>query len=201
MSALRVRRVEWSWALVAAGAWLALLLHHRGGAMAGMEMPRPLAGDVAWWCVMAAAMMVPVALPTLRALERGSTLFVAGFLAAWAAFGAVALAVWAAVGGGDDAVAASLLLFAAAAWELTPYKRRCLARCHALPGRFGIHHAGASIGSCGVLMLPMVPLHSVALMTALAALATWQRLAVRPRLAVSAAALAVLAEVVLATAL
>lgn len=224
MTALRVgwRHPEWPWALLAAGAWAASAAQ-RPDAMAGMAMARPWAADVGWWSVMAAAMMVPATLPTLRAVGleslwtrrvRAPALFLAAFLAVWAAFGAAALAAWAMLGGGEDGTAAAALLFAAAAWELTAYKRRRLKRCHRMLPlaprgragdrsclRFGAYHAWASIGSCGPLMLPMVALHSVALMAALAAVGTWQRLARVPRLKACAALLAVLAEVVLALSL
>jgi predicted metal-binding membrane protein len=209
MSVARARHPEWPWALAACGAWIALLAHPRGGGMAGMAMPRPFVGELAWWSVMAAATMVPPALPALRAFglarPRTPALLMAIFLTAWAAFGAAALAAWTALGPGDGATAASLALFAAAAWEVTPYKRRCLERCARIAPRgatwrAGARHAAASIGSCGPLMLPMVALHSAALMVPLAALGAWQRLAGRPRPGVSAGLLAVLAEVVLATA-
>ena len=98
------------------------------------------------WIVMMAAMMLPSAIPTVTlygslATERrhlASVAFVAGYLAVWAAAGLVAFALATAggrVAGGvlawDRAGrwAAGATLLVAAAYQLTPLKNACLAKC------------------------------------------------------------------------
>jgi len=213
------RRPEWPWVLVVAGAWLVLAwgemrpaahamhhsIHHHSGFGLG--------GSV----LMAAAMMVPGALPLLREISlasiwsrryRSSALFLAGYLASWAAFVATALAAWHALTlvapSTPAALATGAMLVVAAAWGLTATKRRCLKRCHRylpLPPRgraadraclrFGLYNGGQCVAVCWPLMLATVPSHSLAAMLGATALVTWERLARLPRLRVGAYALGV----------
>jgi predicted metal-binding membrane protein len=146
--------------------------------MAGMDAgPWTTLGTLEWflgvWVVMMAAMMLPSAIPTValyRKLARervrlGSFLFVAGYLAVWAAAGLIAFGLAGAGGhlaGGilawDRAGrwAAGVTLLLAAGYQLTPLKDRCLARCRAplalllgswRPGVFGGFRLGLSSGA------------------------------------------------------
>lgn len=208
------RRPEWPWVALVAAAWAALVaggaVHHPG---------------VATWTLMVVAMMVPATIPVLRAISfnslwdrryRSPALFLAAYLAVWVALGALALGGWqlaAALGAGHalhGAAATGALLLVAANWQLAPAHRRCLKRCHrTLPLgargraadraclRYGLYHARWCTGACWPLMLAMLPGHGLALMAALTALTTWQRLARRPRRSACAGALVALMGLVM----
>lgn len=164
-------------ALLALGhtAWAPLLHHGPAGAPGHPAHAAPGVAAAAWlvgWGLMAAAMMLPGAAPLVRDVaggagtaRRGRGFVVAGFLGVWAAFGCAVLAATLAVRG----VAPGLVLVAAGAYQLTPAKRRALARCrdHARllpsPGaagtdptgdalRAGVGHGLASVACCGALM-------------------------------------------------
>jgi len=187
-----LRHPELGAAAVIAAAWLALLVQactspRAGGAagMAGMDMG-PAAGD-AWsraagglpaWMLMTVAMMGPAALGAigytgLNSLRwrrrRAMAEFAAACLAVWAAFGLVVLATAAVIPGVPGPAALALVLAVAAAWQLTPVKRRCLSGCHrgaSLPPRgwraekgalgFGLRNGLYCLGTCWCLMLVMV---------------------------------------------
>ena len=70
-----------------------------------------------------------------------------------------------------------------------PADRACL--------RYGLFHARQCAGACWPLMLAMVPGHGVALMAALTALTSWQRLARRPNRTLCAGALVALMGLVM----
>jgi len=220
---LLLRRPELPAAAAVAAAWLALLAaaardelagHQAAGmaAMPGMAGVHPAAVVAAvtglpGWVLMTVAMMGPAALVGVRHTglnslrwRRGRAMagFAAAYLAVWAAFGALALAAAALFTGaavpGPAALAA--VLAAAAAWQLTPAKRRCLRACHRsvpLPPRgwraewgslrFGLRNGAACLGSCWCLMLVMVaaPAGQVLWMAGLAGAVTAERLALRPR--------------------
>jgi predicted metal-binding membrane protein len=218
------RRPEWPWVLFVGGVWLVLAwdemrpaahaMHHSIHRHSGFG----LGGSV----LMAAAMMVPGALPLLREISlasiwsrryRSSALFLAGYLAMWAAFGGAALAAWHAVTlvapSTPAALATGAMLVVAAAWGLTATKRRCLKRCHRylpLPPRgrgadraclrFGLYNGGQCVAVCWPLMLATVPSHSLAAMLGATALVTWERLARLPRLHVGAFAVGVIGALV-----
>jgi predicted metal-binding membrane protein len=151
-------------------------------------------GAISWlrlqtaWLLMVAAMMIPPALPMARHViqnsksyrrQRAGMLFAGASLLLWAGIGfvAVSLAAWA---GAYDyrrwLLGGSLLL--AAAWELTPAKRRALKACHrTLPlppdGRkadlacvkMGFGYSRACFRASWALMLPMALTgHGVAVM-------------------------------------
>jgi predicted metal-binding membrane protein len=166
-------------ALVGLGqtAW-APLLHHgpdAGGHHAAHVAPG--VASAAWlvgWGLMVAAMMLPGAVPLVREVGvlprargggRERAFAVAGFLGAWGALGCAVLASTAPA----RALAPGLILVAAGLYQLTPAKRRALARCrsHARllpPGgatgrdpsgdalRAGVTHGLASVACCGPLM-------------------------------------------------
>jgi len=184
-------------ALIAA-AWLLVLvseatgagaLTHQHGLPAVTATP-PLIAVVAFllsWQVMIAATMLPASLPSMRVVGgigggiarpgRGTTVFLAGFVAAWTAFGLVAFA-------GDAGLRAAIsaspwlaarpwlveaaIVVLAGTYQLSPLKRRSLSACRhrgrraasrpagATPLRLGLEHGLACIGSSWALMLVMV---------------------------------------------
>ncbi len=174
---------------------------------------------------MVVAMMLPATVPVLRAISfdsmwdrryRSPALFLAAYLAVWLALGAIALGAWqiaGLLGAGHalhGAAATGAILFVAANWQLSPAHRRSLKRCHrTLPLgargaaadraclRYGLYHARWCAGACWPLMLAMVPGHGLALMAALTALSSWQRLARRPRREACAGALVALMTLVM----
>jgi predicted metal-binding membrane protein len=141
----------------------------------------------AMWTVMLSAMMLPAAIPAVLVFARvnrlyhavrrpylATALFVAGYLATWSGFGALAtLAQWALhdVGALDPAMAvvhtaaAGLALVAAGAYQWTPAMHACLHHCRAplafvltgwRPGwwgafRMGFIHGFYCIGCCWLL--------------------------------------------------
>jgi predicted metal-binding membrane protein len=165
-------------------------LHRMEGMDAG---PWTALGTLGWflgvWAVMMAAMMLPSAIPTVAlygglAKDRtqvSALLFVCGYLAVWAAVGLAAFA-FAAAGGrvaGDVLAwdragrwAAGTTLLLAAAYQLTPLKNACLARCRSplafllgswRPGRSGALRMGATqgawcVGCCWALMAALFAL-------------------------------------------
>jgi predicted metal-binding membrane protein len=133
----RLHRVAWRhpewWSLAAsAAAWLALAL----GASAGHHAS---AWDSASrWLLMIVAMMVPLVLGSVRVAaerslwrrrDRAMALFIVGYLAPWLPVGLLASALAAHVPLESPAVAAAAF-GVAAAWQLTPMKRRALLACH-----------------------------------------------------------------------
>ena len=163
--------------------------------MPGIPIPSPvqawsghyITSSFLMWAVMMVAMMLPSAAPMILLHEMfsrtnhlglGATLaFSMSYLALWMAFAlTAALAQSALIGAGvvnaaslaiGDARLAALLLLAAAAYELSPLKRLCLAHCqsplmflsrHWRPGvggaiAMGLRHAVFCVGCCAVLML------------------------------------------------
>jgi len=144
------------------------------------------------WTTMMAAMMLPSITPMVLLFDRVSrskagnispvlkllptALFVAGYLLVWTAFGLVAFAAGAALGGLGSHFPAltayrssviGVLLAGAGLYQLTPLKRACLKHCrspldflahhwHTGRGaavRLGVHHGLYCIGCCWGLML------------------------------------------------
>jgi predicted metal-binding membrane protein len=179
------RHPEWTAAAVAASAWLVLIVAPQAGddgahAQHAHASATPWLGTVAWWLLMSTAMMVPAALPAVRhaALtsmwhrrRRVVALFLAPYLGLWLGFGIVALASVGWLRRALDVGSLTLLivvLVAAAAWELTPMKRRSLRACHLfapLPPRgltadaacvtAGLRYGCRSLAGCWALMLTM----------------------------------------------
>lgn len=195
---------EWWVYAVAAVAWLDLVLmsklstdgavpagHHDHGAAAVSE---PLLSSWAesWshWVLMVAAMMLPVVAPQVRNVamrslwlrrQRSAGLFVVGYVAVWVAVGAVVL---------TPLVALDLhplgtpwlvgILIVAAAWQVSPPRRRILRRCASLRlgpaagrsadldcAKAGVRSGRRCLATCGPLMLAMVASHSLLLMAGL----------------------------------
>jgi predicted metal-binding membrane protein len=174
-------------AVLAGLAWWATAVR-----MGGMdEGPGTSLGALGWftgvWVVMMAAMMLPSVAPAVDLygrMARGAVapaVFMAGYLLAWTAAGIVAYALFDAgrVALGDELawdragrwVAGGTLLFAAA-YELTPLKDACLARCRhplvflvcnwrgGLPGALdmGARHGAWCVGCCWALMAALFAL-------------------------------------------
>lgn len=133
------------------------------------------------WAAMMAVMMVPAAIPStlLHARMSKSALralpYAAGYLGAWAAIGiAYALAHWALQAAGllgmgmrlASAPVAGVLLIAAGAYQWSPLKGRCVARCRSPLGfmlgqwrdgrwgafTMGLRYATWCVGCCWLLM-------------------------------------------------
>lgn len=168
------RHPEGGLAAVAAGAWVLLLVQS-----GGHDHHRSLAGLQAGWLLMVPAMMIPPALPMARHVivnskryrrQRAGILFSGASLLLWAGLGlaAVGLAAWAGAYGHRRWLLGGSLLVAAA-WELTPAKRRALKACHRtlpLPAdgpraatacvKMGVRYSWACFKASWALMLPMV---------------------------------------------
>ena len=187
--------------------------------MRGMDDgPWTALGTLGWflgvWVVMMAAMMFPSVAPTVALYSRmardrtAPLLFTAGYLAAWGAAGAAAFAI-AQAGGwiAGDVLAwnnagrwiAGATLLAAAAYELTPLKDVCLAKCRSPVGfllgswrdgragsmQMGARHGAWCIGCCWALMaslfalgiMSIVWMAFVAALIALEKTLPWRRVA------------------------
>lgn len=215
-----VRRLLWHrpelpWALLACAAWLLVVLSH------SLHPQARDVGDPAslpHWAGMTMATMLPATLPMLRDVAQRSLWrrrysapagFVTGYLAVWLAFGAIAIALWSALGphlSFEPETASAIVLAAGAPWSTNRWKARFLKGTHrelSLPARglaaelacarYGAYHAGQCVGACWPLMLAMVPWHGWALMLGATAISSWERLARRPRLRRCAAAIGALA--------
>jgi predicted metal-binding membrane protein len=185
-------------ALVLTGALVAWIITVQR--MLGMDAgPGTDLGGLGWfvgiWVTMMAAMMLPSAAPMVLLYARVSGerarrgqaelvptwIFVAGYLAAWTAYGLVAYGIYRAiVSAGTDYLAwdrsgpyvAGAALVAAGIYQLTPLKDVCLRHCrsplHFLlhdwregrvgAVRMGIEHGAFCIGCCWGLMLALFAL-------------------------------------------
>lgn len=163
-----------------------------------------LSGGMAMWLLMTAAMALPGELPAAQyvatnsfARRRSSAVaaFVSVYVAAWLGFGIVVTVLVSQLGGASADALFAIALALSAGYELTPLKRRALARCHrgaALPpegpgrlaavSRFGWINASGCIASCGPAMAAalLVPVAQPLAMLALAVAMTYERLTQRP---------------------
>lgn len=134
-----------------------------------------LAAGIPMWALMAAAMMVPTAMPAVRHVgskslywrrRRATAEFLAVYVGLWSLFGAVALGSLAAWGPARSPYALAAALTLAALWQLTPLKQRAQRACHRsrpLPPRgwrasagvadFALHYGTACLASCWAMML------------------------------------------------
>ncbi len=181
-------------ALVAVAAVCWAVTAHR---MRGMDMgPGTPLGGLGWfavvWATMMAAMMLPSLLPMAltyaaasgrsKASASGAAtlVFAGGYLLTWLGAGVVAYGVirgvgqldlsWLAWNRGGPYVAGAVIL-AAALYELTPVKSKCLRHCREprlltgrwRPGfrgalRMGLEHGGFCVGSSWALMAALFAL-------------------------------------------
>jgi len=166
-------------------SWAYLI--HQNNQMAGMDMSGDFLYTFAMWAVMMAGMMAPSAAPVflLYAKTRASRgegmtspsvlLFGLGYLAVWTGFSlCAALAQWAlhqaallspAMQVASPRIAGAILI-AAGAYQLTPWKQKCLTHCRSplgflmtgwkdgLAGAFqmGFSHGLFCLGCCWALM-------------------------------------------------
>jgi predicted metal-binding membrane protein len=163
-----------SWWYIATGAGMA----HE---MTAMAAP-PFGAMVLMWWLMMVAMMLPAASPAIllyarvREMRGGdfalaqSWMFLSGYLAVWLLFSIGAAFVQRLVAGPSmalgDRMAEAAVLIAAGAYQLSPLKLGCLARCrspaqflsrHWRPGwdgavRLGVLHGADCVGCCWMLM-------------------------------------------------
>jgi predicted metal-binding membrane protein len=168
---------------------------------------------LAVWTVMTAAMMLPATAPVAALYARTiavhrvprMVVFTVAYLLVWAAAGLPAYALAAGLGlvAGLPAVAgtavAAAVFAVGGAYQLTPFKDRCLARCRSpiglmlryasYPGRTrdlcaGGHHGAACLGCCWSLMVLLAAFGVMNLwaMVVLTAVITAEKLAPAGRL-------------------
>ncbi len=181
--------------------------------MVGMDQgPGTALGSLGWflgvWLVMMAAMMLPAVSPTVALYARmardrwpgAPLLFTTGYLLVWVSAGLVAYGVSAlgrgvlgsqlAWSSGGRWFAGGILVLAAA-YELTPLKNACLAKCRSPLGfllgswrdgragavEMGARHGAWCLGCCWALMASLFALGvmSVAWMALVAALITLEK--------------------------
>jgi predicted metal-binding membrane protein len=196
-----------------------------GDALAAGAAPGPplLLAGLPMWALMAAAMMLPTAMPAVRHVavhslywrrRRAVIEFVAVYLAVWVAYSALALGMLMSRVPLGEAPLLPATLGVAALWQLTPLKRRALRACHtprALPprgwrasagvARFGLLNGGACLASCWAMMLITAaagPLRPIA-MAGLAALIAVEKLNLKSGLAARRGGLLLAAAALAAT--
>ncbi|HEY3959228.1 MAG TPA: DUF2182 domain-containing protein [Solirubrobacteraceae bacterium] len=175
------------------------------GASIGASVPVKVVSSLPMWLLMAAAMMLPGALPAAqhvatntfrRGRSRAVGAFIGTYLLIWIAFGVAAEMLITAVGVAPGGAVFAVVLAAAAVYELTTVKRWALNRCHRswpLPpsglhsvigvARFAWISASGCVASCWASMLAMLaaagtrPLVMVGVTVAM----TYERLTRRPR--------------------
>jgi predicted metal-binding membrane protein len=215
VQALPPRQLAVPWlavAALAAVAWaITVILARRMGNGPG-TMGLALLPFLGLWVVMMAAMMLPSAAPVAvlwtRLISGGSagagralrmSAFLAGYLLAWAAVGAVAFAALAGTGRLVTASPAAAkwlgagIFIGAGVYQLTPWKDWCLRRCRSPIGalmyyvgfkgrsrdvRVGLHHGATCAGCCWGLMIVLIAVGvmNVAVMAALAAVILVEKL-------------------------
>ena len=207
VQALPPRQLARPWiavAALAAVAWAVTVMLARSMGNGPGTMGLALLPFLGLWVVMMAAMMLPSVAPVAvlwtRLISGASTgsgrvmrmsLFLGGYLLAWAAFGAVAFAALAGTGRLLTAspTAAKWLgvaiFITAGIYQLTPWKDWCLRRCRSPIGalmyylgfkgrsrdvRVGLHHGATCAGCCWGLMILLIAVGvmNVAVMAALA---------------------------------
>ncbi|HXB15631.1 MAG TPA: DUF2182 domain-containing protein [Solirubrobacteraceae bacterium] len=215
--------------LVAGGCWAVTVHRMRGMDMGPGTDLGGLGSFAVLWLTMMAAMMLPSLAPMAHAHAGrsraagarrpsfGSALFAAGYLATWLAAGMLAYAVvrllagldlgWLAWDRAGPYVAGGVIL-AAAVYELTPLKARCLRHCRRpelLARRWragprgalltGLEHGGFCVGASWALMavLFVIGIMNVTWMVVVASLVAFEKLLPRPGLAVALTALLVAA--------
>jgi predicted metal-binding membrane protein len=195
---------------ISAAAWIVLAIepggmglhaHHAGAMLSPASLNMLLAHNppallALGWAVMLAAMMAPLTIAPVRHVRdrsfarrraRAVMLFVASYGAIWMAAGAVLLTLAVAVRLAVPESPAPVVLVAVIAivWQFSPFKQRCLNRCHghaelaAFGGaadidvlRFGLTHGVWCVGSCWALMLAPL-LFSRGHVAAMAVVALW----------------------------
>ena len=237
-------RPEWPFTVIVGLAWISLAagaLSPASGRVPAVQAashhpdqhPHDLPRGVSWpdalagWGVMAAAMMLPVTLPAVRHVAmnsirprryRAMALYVTVFIAVWIGFGVTVLALGrglqerAAI---DGRLLLAAALAAAAAWQVTPVKRRAVFGCRrtvplppvglradAACARFAWRQAWRCMISCWALMVVMaIAGHGLVVMAGLTVLMALEELTLfgRRLFAPSAAMLGLAAAIVALT--
>jgi len=177
-------------AALAAAGWVITFTQARSMGNGPGTMGLTVLPFLGLWLAMTAAMMLPSVAPVAVLWARliGSVavrpvraarmiLFLSGYLVVWVTFGAIAFA---ALAGTDRLLDASptaarwlgiAILFGAGAYQLTPWKDRCLSLCRSPIGalvhyirfnghmrdlRVGIHHGTTCVGCCWGLMIVLI---------------------------------------------
>ncbi len=208
VQALPPRQLALPWlaaAAVAVAAWAITVMKARDMGNGPGTMGLALLPFLGLWIVMMSAMMLPSVAPVAvlwtRSISGTSTgpgrvarmsMFLGGYLLAWAACGAVAFAVLAGTGRLPAAspTAAKWLgvaiFLTAGVYQLTPWKDWCLRRCRSPLGalmhylgfrgrsrdvRVGLHHGATCAGCCWGLMIVLIAVGvmNLAVMAGLAA--------------------------------
>ena len=198
-----------------AAAWVVVVASSLGVGRGGLpdtlcSSTQPAIGPAAgWilstslgWLLMIVAMMGPMTLPAIVHIHvstfanrrrRAVALFLLGFMAVWVMPGLAMTALGTAVrdATANTYVPAALAALVACVWQVSPFKQRCLNRCHAHRPlspfglradvdalRLGLRHGLWCIGTCWALMLAMVllPGWQLAAMVVVSALAFCERL-------------------------
>jgi predicted metal-binding membrane protein len=177
---LQLRRAALTATLgLAAASWVIAVRQMNGMNMGVATTLGSFAFFVAVWVSMMAAMMLPAAAPAvLRRADasgrvRAVGVFVGSYLLVWTLVGIAVYALYRPHG--SDA--ASAIVIAAGAYELTPLKRRCRQRCREglrSGFAFGAYCVGSSIGL--MLILVSVGLMSIAWMSVIAVVVLAQKL-------------------------
>jgi predicted metal-binding membrane protein len=188
-------------------AWILTVHRMRGMDMGPNTDPGTLGFFVGIWLVMMAAMMFPSAAPMVTVHARvakmpsATALFVAGYLAVWTAVGVLGYSIAVAARHADIGVLSwdrggryvvSGVLLAAAVYQLTPLKDRCLSKCRSPLGfvvtnwrsgrlgalRMGAEHGAWCVGCCWALMASLFALGvmSITWMLVVAALIAGEKL-------------------------
>jgi len=224
--------LAWATALAVHASGHAHDLHH--DSLLGSRRPAPvaLAAYLGVWVVMVIAMMLPSAIPLLRLFAGASanqpratwtlTAFVAGYVALWALFGWLALAVDETIHKIVDAapwladrpwLIAAALLGTTGAFQFSSLKERCLDKCRH-PAAYllryyrrgpraafvlGWGHGLFCLGCCWALMLLMFAAGVADLrwMAALTALMTYEKTGRRGKALASIAGIVLLGLAVL----
>lgn len=220
--------VAWCAAVAAQLSGSAFLLHHDQLIERGPPLPVALVLFLLAWLVMIAAMMLPTSLPLMRIFAHASAnqprsgimlaTFIAGYVAVWCAFGALAFGADVVLHRVVDRVAwlgahpwfiSGTILALAGAFQFTPLKDACLRACR-LPANFllrhyargakaafsiGYRHGLFCVGCCWALMLVSFAAGFANLwwMAALTALMVFEKIAYSGRSAVPVAGAALLA--------
>lgn len=211
---------------LASMAWLITDLRMAGMAAGPWTDPGPFGLYISTWVVMMTAMMLPSLVPMVLVFRRleharsappvATSAFVIGYLVVWTASGVVAYAALkTGQAGGIFAwdhsgrpIAAGALL-AAALYEMTPLKTRCLRKCRSPLGfllgswrdgprgafTMGTRHGGWCLGCCWALMVALFALGvmSLAWMLVVSGLITAEKLLPWRRVATAGVSVVLLA--------
>jgi predicted metal-binding membrane protein len=175
----------------ALAAWIVLFARMRGMD----EAPGTDLGGFGWflgvWLTMTAAMMFPSVVPAVllfAQVRRRTPAFLAGYVAAWTAYGVAAYGLFRLLEGAGwlawdraGAYVAAGAVVAAGLYQLTPLKEACLRRCRSPLGYVtrgrgalttGAEHGLYCVGCCWALMAALFALGVMSLfwMSVLAAL-------------------------------